>query len=278
MQIKNSFLAFFAIVLFASCHKSDLNEAQRPAEPIETESPVLQPVSININNKIGGYYRSLPVHYAETTKSYPILIFIHGAGQYGNGINDLPLLLTDGVPQLLDEKRLPASFEVNGETHSFIFLVPQFKSAPGIADMKAFFDYALKSYRIDSSRIYYAGFSLGGLAVCDFAAAYSSNIAAIVAMSGVSDDNEMLSKKCQSIAQSKLPVWVLHNENDEVIPVEEAEKFISLIKDAHPPIPPKLTVLPGEGLANHDSWTRATDPLYKEDGFNIYEWMLQYRR
>ena len=29
---------------------------------------------------------------------------------------------------------------------------------------------------------------------------------------------------------------------------------------------------------SHNAWTKATDPTYKENGQNIYEWMLSYKK
>jgi len=36
-----------------------------------------------------------------------------------------------------------------------------------------------------------------------------------------------------------------------------------------------MTLWPTGG---HDAWTQASDPEYREEGMNIYEWMLQYKR
>jgi hypothetical protein len=32
------------------------------------------------------------------------------------------------------------------------------------------------------------------------------------------------------------------------------------------------------GLLGHDAWTRATNPQFKENNSNIYQWMLSYHR
>jgi len=43
-------------------------------------------------------------------------------------------------------------------------------------------------------------------------------------------------------------------------------------------VPAKYTELLPFGDNGHDAWTKATDPDYRENGMNIYEWMLQYHR
>jgi len=52
--------------------------------------------------------------------------------------------------------------------------------------------------------------------------------------------------------------------------------FVSLINSFSPAITAKYTEFLPYGLWNHDAWTKATDPAFKEDGINIYAWMLPY--
>jgi hypothetical protein len=96
-----------------------------PAKLEETEPPVLSPVSFDVSANIKGYYKSLPSHYGESTEKYPVIIYFHGGGQYGNGSTDLPLILTEGIPKLISEKKFPPSFTVDGEKFSFIVIAPQ---------------------------------------------------------------------------------------------------------------------------------------------------------
>ena len=103
----------------------------------------------------------------------------------GNGANDLPLLLRDGIPQLLDEKKFPPVIKVNDTEFALIVLSPQFSRQPAVEEIKSFIDYAIEHYRIDERRIYLSGLSIGGTVTCDVAAAYPSTVAAIVPMSGV---------------------------------------------------------------------------------------------
>jgi hypothetical protein len=51
-----------------------------------------------------------------------------------------------------------------------------------------------------------------------------------------------------------------------------------MLDSFHPAIPPRLTEFEPMGLLGHDAWTRATDPHYRENNKNIYEWMLSYHR
>jgi predicted peptidase len=76
---------------------------------------------------------------------------------------------------------------------------------------------------------------------------------------------------------ANLPIWHFHNRDDEAWPYAEAEEYIKVFKSLNPTIQPRFTTFDvPEGKSNHDSWTRGTSPEYKEDGKNIYEWMLTY--
>lgn len=265
------------IFSFQSCKKADIVPAQPPVIPKDSASAVtsvLKPVTFAVNKNIGGYYVGLPSTYNQTAVTYPLLVFIPGAGQFGNGSVDLPLLLKDGPAELIDEKRFPGTFSVNGKVYSFIVFTPQFKYYPSTADINDCIEYAKKTYRIDESRIYLSGLSVGGIETSNSGAEMPSKLAAIVPMAGVFPDYAS-TDKCQKIAAANLPVWAFHSDDDPQINISVAKGFIAKLNSFNPAIAPKLTVWPNGG---HDAWTRALEPGYKENGFNIYEWMLQYQR
>lgn len=245
--------------------------AGNPHVPV---SMVLSAVHRSVSDKIGGYYVALPSNYAQTTQSYPLLVYMHGAGQMGNGNSDLPLLLKDGVGQVINDKKFPGSFMVNERPYSFIVLMPQVKSFPGAKEVQDCIELAKKTWRIDASRIYLSGLSAGSMASCDYAADHASKIAALAPMAGVPGDYAYTTK-CQKIAAARLPVWVFHSQDDPQVNVLLAKGFVDKLASLHPAIPPRLTIWPNGG---HDAWTRAVDPSYRENGMNIYEWMLQYHR
>jgi len=237
----------------------------------ETSPPVLTPNILSLNANTGGFYSAVPFNYNKTTKSYPLLITVHGGGQYGNGALDLPLLLNDGIPQLLDEKIFPADFLVGGAHYSFIIMAPQLKQFPVAQDIKDVIDYAKKKYRIDTSRIYLSGLSNGGAASCLVAGTYANEIAALVPVSGEFNYDPV----CSSLAKNKVAIWNFHNNNDPVIDISSATGFIAAVNSFSPLIAPRLTIFEANV---HDAWTKAISPKYKENNMNIYEWMLQYTK
>jgi len=276
----------YVIILSLGCTKETEVKQDTPGKSVDTVAepeyevhpPTLTPVTKNINEAIGGYYVGLPLKYESTIKPYPFLVFIHGGGQFGNGQIDLPLLLNEGVPELYDEKIFPPDFEVGGEHFSFIMMAPQFRRNPTNEELFSFIKYAQENYRIDSSRIYLAGMSNGGRIICNVAAAYPFLFAAIVPMAGVPDSSG-LDSKASKIAESKLPIWIFHNDSDEVINIRLPLKFVESVGNFNPKVKPRFTRFEEPaGLLGHDAWTRATDPKFKENNTSIYEWMLSYHR
>lgn len=227
----------------------------------------------------GGYYEYVPPSYAASRESYPLLIFIHGIGELGNGTSDLPSILRNGVPRLIDKGQFPASFTVGGKSFSFIVASPQFKNIPSPVDVLSLVNYLKGKFRIDEKRIYVTGMSMGGGVTEDFASAndsYAKIPAAVVAVAGNMNPRQMTNAP-KTLAKNDVPVWFLHNELDPIVPSQYSKDWTSMM-GAYTPSPnpqPKLTIFNAIG---HDAWSKAYDPAYKENGMNIYEWMLQYQQ
>lgn len=272
--MKTCFYYIIAITAFTFAISSCKKEVKL-IEVVESRPPVLKANSIAVNPMIGGFYSAVPEHYHETATKYPLIIFLHGVGQVGNGTTELPKVTYGGIPKLVSDGLFPPDFTVKGKHFSFVILAPQFKRwGPGVMDVVSFIEYAKENYRVDTNRIYLSGLSGGGALTTDVAAVYASKLAAIIPMAGVSSGADVIEK----IARANLPVWVFHNSEDDLFNVAYARNFIALLKNFRPEILPRYTEFLPFGLLGHDAWTKATDPGYKEDNMNIYEWMLGYSR
>ena len=107
-----------------------------------------------------GYYEYLPPGYESGSQTYPLILFAHGAGELGNA--PLSVLLRSGLPALIDRGGFPASFTVNGQTSGFIVISPHFSmNWPVSGDIQEIIDYVVQHYRVDQSRIYMTGLSMG---------------------------------------------------------------------------------------------------------------------
>jgi predicted esterase len=232
---------------------------------------------ISINAHCNGYYEYLPEAYQPTGASYPLIVYLHGQGHLGNGSSDLPLLLQAGIPKYINDGQFPNSFVVSNQTFRFIIISPQFNTWPTAADVEAVVNYAIATYNVEERRIYVTGMSMGGGATWDYAGnntAFPARLAAIVPVCGASAPN---SNAAHNMAQTDLPVWATHNQQDPQVPVSNTDGYINLINtDATPPTPlAKKTIFP---VVGHDAWTTTYNPAYEENGLNVYEWMLQFQR
>lgn len=239
-------------------------------------SQELTPRSVVIDTNCHGYYEYLPKGY-DKKKKYPLIIMLHGLGELGNGGSELSKIVRNGPLDLVSKGLFPDSFIVNGKEYRFIIFAPQFMHWPWPKTTQAVVDYAIAHYPVDKKRIYLTGLSMGGGATWECVGnnkKYAKKIAAIAPVCGASLADSI---KAQRIAAANLPVWSFHNQGDRVVTVAYTEKYTRYINAAPKAskVPAKESIFPGSG---HNAWSKAYDPLYKENGMNVYEWMLSHHR
>ena len=130
------------------------------------------PKYVSMTANSNGYYEYLPEGYNPAgIQKYPLILFLHGAGDIGNGsATELPRLLMVGIPKLINEGNFPVSFTVNGVVSKFIIISPQFISqvtdaageAAAVTDVHNILNYIGQNYKIDLNRVYLTGLSMGG--------------------------------------------------------------------------------------------------------------------
>lgn len=259
-------------------HEVDSTEIIVP-KLVETEPPLLYPKYDSISENILGYYEAIPARYHESHQRYPLIIDFHGGGQYGSDSADLHKILRAGIPKLLSENKFPPQFTVDGDIYSFIIICPQLKKQVANVEVLNLLNFILERYNVDQKRMYITGFSLGAQVASNYAALRPEKFAAHITFGGLPGVNSELEQKCQSMVNAKLPVWHFHNRDDSAWAYSEAVEYMRVFNSLNPEIPPRFTTFDvGEGKNHHDCWTRTTDPAYKEDGKNIYEWLLKHKR
>src|SRR5215204_7773899 len=102
----------------------------------------------SMTSNTSGYYEYLPQGYSSSgTATYPLIIMIHGMGEYGNGSStDLWKVAKHGVPREIKNGAFPNSFYVNGASHKFIVLTPQWRSQASPSNVNGIIDYAIRNY------------------------------------------------------------------------------------------------------------------------------------
>jgi len=204
------------------------------------------------------YLLYLPKDYAEGKQKWPLMLFLHGAGERGT---DIWKVAAHGPPKRVREH---AEFP-------FIIVSPQCPEAQTWSRevLLALLDEVAKKYRVDTTRIYVTGLSMGGYGAWDLGLSHPEKFAAIVPICGGGDYITMLLASRQSLpALQSLPVWAFHGARDPVVPLSETQRVVDFLKKAGVR-EVKLTVYPD---AEHNSWTQTYDNP------ELYKWLLQHAR
>jgi hypothetical protein len=232
---------------------------------------------ISTSPNTNGFYEYLPREYSQdSTKTFPLIIFMHGAGQLGNGTTQLPLLLQTPIPGLIAKGGFPDSFVVNGKAYEFIVISPQFAYWPNGGDVSSVIQYAEAHYRVDTGRIYLTGLSMGGDVTWEFAS-YPQWAGLVAAIVPISSDSISLGG-AEAMAAENLPIFATHNKDDPLYPCADDIYNVDLVNSVTPHINPtaQFRMFYNSG---HDAWDSTYNPNSKlYEGLNIYQWMLLYTR
>ena len=197
------------------------------------------------------YLLFLPEGYSEKKQGWPLILFLHGAGERGS---DLKKVKVHGPPKIVEKQR----------DFPFIVVSPQCPEEDWWTDkvevLINLLDDIVAEYNVDTERIYLTGLSMGGYGSWALAAEYPKRFAAVAPICG--GGNRIMTFRLKDV-----PVWAFHGAQDSVVPLKQSEEMVKAIKarggDA------KLTVYPNAG---HDSWTET----YKNK--ELYEWFLTHRK
>ncbi|HEV8084355.1 MAG TPA: T9SS type A sorting domain-containing protein [Chitinophagaceae bacterium] len=246
-------------------------------------SQTLLPKYISTTPLSNGYYEYLPQGYDPTSnKTYPLLLCFGGYGENGDGSPaQLPYVISvyGATGWQIKQNIFPTSFTVNGQSYKFVILFPQFTGVASPQNLNDVIDYSILHYRVDVTRIYMTGFSLGGGLIWNYTGysiPFANRVAAIVPICGGSYGEKM---KAETIAAGNIAVWATHNDGDPVVPVDTTTiAYINLINAASSPPNPlaRMTIFHDN---SHNAWD-STYLLNKSlfDNLTVYEWMLQFKR
>ncbi|MDA0811892.1 MAG: GDSL-type esterase/lipase family protein [Verrucomicrobia bacterium] len=226
----------------------------------------------------GGAYSEEPFRYLllkpdaiEEGKQYPLVLFLHGAGERG----DDNRIQTAHFPTLFKEegfrKRFPCFLiapqcrtDQRWTQTSWEDTSPPSSKVPTTAQMDVAIQALLTTLDgnpIDRSRIYLTGLSMGGYGSWDLAVRKSDWFAAVAPICGGGDAD--LAHRLTTT-----PVWAYHGDVDWVVPVRRSRDMIAAIRQSGGI--PRYTEVPGRG---HDSWV----PAYSDNSNHLLTWMFQQR-
>ncbi|NJK87382.1 MAG: hypothetical protein HC906_16740 [Bacteroidales bacterium] len=132
---------------------------------MEVKTGLLNPVYKSKKNPEFGYYEYLPANYSNSELLYPMIIFLHGAGEVGNSRGNpeiLKRILKHGIPFLISKNMWKPSYP-------FIVISPQNEEYGWDSErLRRFFEFLLENYQIEAKRVYMTGISMGGFGVFSF--------------------------------------------------------------------------------------------------------------
>ncbi len=198
-----------------------------------------------------GYLKALPADYNENDEQYPLVVFLHGIGECGDGDSELDLVASHGY----------AMHAAQGVEYPFILISPQLPKGKvwwaHIESLNLFLDHLIETLRVDAKRIYLTGLSLGGMGTWMWGATNPERFAALLPVCG-----EGLMWAGRQLL--KTPVWAFHGDHDQTVDCSGSERMVNSINamGGHA----RLTLYPDVG---HNCW------VYAYDDPTVINWMLE---
>ena len=202
------------------------------------------------------YLLHLPPGYTDFGGSRPLIVFLHGAGETNKGLDvlqhcDLWSCARDHIPA----KDFP-----------FIVVCPVTpKHGWEPVQVKRFVEQIFQDYftryRIDPSRVYLTGVSMGGFGTFHTACAYPEMFAAIAPVCGGGEPEQ--AEKLMGV-----PTWAFHGDADDIVPYAcSADMIEAMKKTGH--VEARLTTFEGGGHG-------IAGEVYQNS--ELYRWMLMHQK
>ncbi|RAV97936.1 carboxylesterase family protein [Pseudochryseolinea flava] len=296
LTLRKAMALFFAASVLgtlAGCGGSDSDADPTPSGGTDTELSALpkdtggQHVAQVLGSTQAslGFYVYLPSGYTGGSASYPLLVFLHGKSERGDGTSTKAVLdkvLANGPPKLIKGGTWNPKYPM-------IVVSPQFHGTTGSANnwgggdpshLKNFIKFMVDNYRVNPKRIYLTGMSHGGNGVYDYLSleddatgyiAAAAPVAAYGAKKGFNKANDT-------------PIWSFVGDQDE----SNFESTLNYVNEYNaqlpkPAVKARLSVFKDAG---HDVWTRTysgsgigtASSEYDAFDKSVYDWMFQYKR
>lgn len=182
------------------------------------------------------YYRCLQPENLRSGKKYPLVLFLHGAGERGND-NETQLKHGSGLfLNPVNREKFPAfvifpqcpkknfgPFIAEPSNFDGSSFPETFEMSPFITLVKKLLDDYMNKPEIDKDRIYIIGLSMGAMGVYDMVCRFPELFAAAVPICG--------SVNVQRLPQAKkVSFRIFHGEKDPAVPVECSRRAYETLK------------------------------------------------
>lgn len=221
-------------------------------------------------------YRMLyPPDYG-SQKKYPLIVFLHGAGERGSDnkkqlTHGSDLFLKNEVrsnyPAIVIFPQCPESdfwssvkIDRTDQGVQFDFDYPRepTKSLTLVMDL---IKYLKKMEAVDKDRIYVMGLSMGGMGTFELLARQPKEFAAAIPICGGGNPAD-----CEKYA-GKVPLWVFHGAKDNIVSPDYSRQMVKELERLEADV--KYTEYPD---VNHNSW----DPAFAEP--DLLKWLFSQEK
>lgn len=189
----------------------------------DSEPPVRSAHPLGSTAAPYGYLAWVPsTSAAQPAGRFPLVIFLHGVGEKGDGSSDqLPRLLKHGPPRLLeaDDDRYPGTRVVT--------IAPQ--SINGWwtgSNLVSFIDHLINTWPIDPERVIVTGLSSGGSGCWELARASSRRISAMLPIASAT------SPPAVDPTLGDIAIWSAHHQRDPHVPFAHTRRWMEALARA----------------------------------------------
>jgi predicted peptidase len=203
----------------------------------------------------------------DSTKKYPLILWLHGKGERGNDNTRQMTLIKKWLPDSLEKQnyksfllapqcsddRTWSIYDKLAKEITFDTSTPEIQKS-----IISLMDSLSEKYPIDTTRIYIMGISMGGFGVFDMTTRFPDLFAAAIPICGGADPK-------QTEKLLKTAIWAFHGEKDMVVDKRHSKVTMEKLKDDHH----ILTTYPSTG---HDAWNKS----FKEK--DLLRWLFLQRR
>jgi len=250
--MKASYLISFVFVALLLIGCAQMEKSKMNSVPVQPGGQHSQTFEKAITKTLScNYLLFLPESYGKKQQRWPLIMFLHGAGERGSDLNKVKV---HGPPKIVE----------NRKDFPFIVVSPQCPEdgwwTGKVEVLINLLDDIVSRYEVNTERIYLTGLSMGGFGTWSLASEYPERFAAIAPICG--GGNRIMALRLRD-----MPVWVFHGAKDRVVPLKESEEMVNAIRNRGGNV--KFTVYPDAG---HDSWTETYDNQ------ELYDWFLEHRK
>jgi len=193
------------------------------------------------------YWVALPDDYAASAKEYPMMLFLHGAGERGTDPEKVKI-------------HGPLKLICNGANYNAVCIAPQ--CPDGMVwdnitfELKELIDAVTAEYRIDKAKLSCTGLSMGGFGTWMMGISYPELFCKLAPVCGGG-------MAWRVPVLKNVPVRAFHGTADTVVLPERSKEMVDKLKAAGGDV--TLTLYEGVG---HNSWVNA----YEQS--DLIEWLI----